>query len=364
MKRIKAPKKRIIYAVVVVFLLLAAACCYAVVRSISGMLLTQQEAERWQGESDTPFAQISCFIPVDQTIDTSKVNEFRQVMMKKFQEASLDIHSGEQLYVDAWSTSGKLSVSSALGKGDVYAYAVGGDFFLFHPLVLKSGSYISGDDLMQDRAVIDEETAWLLFGSDNVQGMSFKIEGQNFVVAGVIDHEDDFATKKAYTDDLGIFISYDAYLELVEGAGITCYEVVMPEPVKGFALGVAKDKFPIGRGEIINNTTRFSFSKLINISRQYGERSMQSKGVLYPYWENAARYAEDIAALFMSLCMLFLLLPSITALVIIIKWLVRAKTDLEDNIIPHIRDNVEEAIRARQYAHLQKKKKYKHDGND
>lgn len=357
----KIPKKRIIYAVVFALLLLAAAGCFAVVRSISGMLVTQQEAKRWQGDSDTAYAQISCFIPVDQKIDTAKVNEFRQVMMKKFQEASLDIHSGEQLYVDAWSTSGKLSVSSALGKGDVYAYAVGGDFFEFHPLRLKSGSYISGDDLMKDRAVLDEETAWLLFGSSDVQGMSFKINGQNFVVAGVIEREDDFATKKAYTDSLGIFISYDAYLELEKDAGITCYEVVMPEPVKGFAIGVANDKFPIGRGEIINNTTRFSFNKLIKLARQYGLRSMQNKGVMYPYWENAARYAEDMAALFTVLCMAFMFLPSVTVLVAAIRWIVYGKRKLEDEILPQFKENAEEAIRARQYAHLQKKKEKQSD---
>lgn len=355
----KIPKKRIIYAVVFAVLLLAAVSCYAAVRSISGMLLTQQEAKRWQGGSDTPYAQISCFLPVDQKIDTAKVNAFRQVMMKKFQEASLDIHSGEQLYVDAWSTAGKLSVSSALGKGDVYAYAVGGDFFLFHPLRLRNGSYISGSDLMKDRAVLDEETAWLLFGSDNVQGMSFKINGQNFIVAGVIEREDDFATKKAYTDGLGIFISYDAYLELEKDAGITCYEVVMPEPVKGFAQSVANDKFPIGRGEIVNNTTRFSFNRLVKIARQYGQRSMQNKGVMYPYWENAARYAEDIAALLTALYMAFLLLPSITVLVVVIRWLVYGKRKLEDELLPQFVENTEEAIRASQYAHLQKKKKEK-----
>lgn len=353
----KASKNRIFFAAVFAFLLLAGIVCFIAVRNISGMLLTQQEAKRWRGGSETAYTQISCFLPVDQKVTVEDVNSFRQVMMKRFREASLDGNSGEQLFVDAWSTAGKVSVSSAIGKSDVYAYAVGGNFFLFHPLRLKSGSYIDGNDLMKDRALLDEETAWLLFGSSDVQGMSFKINGQYFVVAGVVEREDDFATKKAYTDGLGIFISYETYEELTKDTGISCYEVVMPEPVKGFALGITQDKFPIGRGEIVSNTTRFSFGKLIKLAGQYGMRSMQNKGVLYPYWENAARYAEDIAALLTALCLAFLLLPAITVLVILLRTIVYGKKKLESDILPELKENTEEAIRARQYAHLQKKKR-------
>jgi len=352
-----ASKKRILFAVILAVLLLAGAACFIAVRCISGMLLTQQEAERWRGSSEIPYTQISVFLPVDQKASLEDINGFRQVMVKKFKEASLDAASDEQLFVDAWSTAGKVSVSSAIGKGDVYAYAVGGDYFLFHPLKLISGSYISGSDLMKDRALLDEETAWLLFGSSDVQGMSFKINGQYFVVAGVIEREDDFATKKAYSDGMGIFISYETYAELTGDEGITCYEVVMPEPVKGFAIGVAEDKFPKGRGETINNTTRFSFIRLVKMTGQYGMRSMQNKGVLYPYWENAARYAEDIAALLTAVGISLLLLPVITATVILIRLIVYGKRKLENDIIPKVKDSTEEAIRARQYKHLQKKKK-------
>ena len=353
----KKPENRIFYAGICFLLMLAGAVCFIMVRSISGMLLTQHEAERWRGSSEVPYTQISCFIPIDQKITPGDVNSFRQVMMTRIRDASLDVNSGEQFYVDAWSTDGKVSVSSTLGKSDVYACAVGGDFFQFHPLRLKSGSYIGGSDLMKDRALLDEETAWLLFGSSDVQGMSFKINGQNFVVAGVVEREDDFATRKAYTEGLGIFMSYETYTELTGNEGISCYEVVMPEPIKGFAIGVAEEKFPVGRGEIINNTTRFSFGRLIKLAGQYGMRSMQNKGVLYPYWENAARYAEDIAALLTALGLLFLLLPTVTLLVVVLRFIVYGRKKLENKIIPDLKENTEEAIRARQYAHLQKKRK-------
>ena len=281
--------------------------------------------------------------------------------------------------MDAWSCVDKVSVSSALGKGDVYATAVGGRFFDFHPITLLSGNYISSDDLMQDRALLDEETAWLLFGGTDIQGLSFKINGVPFVVAGVIEREQDFATKKAYTDGMGIFISYDGYLNLFSGTadaasaadavsdasavqggagaatGIQCYEFVMPDPVKNFALSFAKEKFPIGRGEIVNNTERFRLSSLWEKVKSFDERSMQTRGVLYPYWENAARCVEDRAALLLVAAIAALILPVVTVLVLAVRYAVRGKRRLEDDLLPAWKDSAEEAIRVRQRARWEKR---------
>ena len=351
----KRAKKRTAFILVNAFLLLTSLLCFVGSRNISGMLLSQSAAGRWQGESEMKFAQISCFLPTDQQIDEAAVNNFRQVMTSKFKEASLDALSSERLFDDSWSTYGKVSVSSSLGSGEVYAYAVGGDFFLFHPLRLRSGNYISADDLMRDRVLLDEETAWLLFGGNDIHGQSFNINGEPFVVAGVVQREDDFATKKAYADGMGIFMSYEAFKKLNADAGIQCYEVVMPESVNGFAYSIASDKFPIGRGEIVNNSTRFSFSKLLKLSTQYGMRSMQNKGIIYPYWENAARYAEDIAALLTALSLLLAVLPLGWLLVMFIRLLIYGKNSLESSVFPKLKENAEEKIRQRQYERLHKK---------
>ena len=209
--------KKLIFLAVNIALALAAAACFIGISSLSRLLPSQHEAERWQGASATKYAQLSCFIPVDETVSLNEIGTFREALVKKLHEAAIDVGTEDVLSVDAWSCVDKVSVSSALGKGDVYATAVGGRFFDFHPITLLSGNYISSDDLMQDRALLDEETAWLLFGGTDIQGLSFKINGVPFVVAGVIEREQDFATKKAYTDGMGIFISYDGYLNLFDG---------------------------------------------------------------------------------------------------------------------------------------------------
>lgn len=362
-------RKNLIILALLLALTLGAMGCFVGIHALSRMLPSQLAAERWQGESEIDYAQISCFIPVDETVTLNEIAAFREAAMTRLHEAALDIDTGEQvLMADAWSCTEKVSVSSALGKGEVYATAVGGEYFAFHPIRLISGSYISASDLMQDRALLDEDTAWLLFGSTNIQGMSFKINGVPFLVAGVIEREDDFASKKAYTAGMGIFISYDAYSTLLSAEsaaapassdtanataaatsapGIQCYELILPNPVKNFALNLVKEKFPIGRGEIVNNTERFTLSNLRSLLKSFDTRSMQTSGVIYPYWENASRGAEDRAVLLLLLGCVLLAPPVIAALILAVRYAVRGKRALEDDLMPRLKENAEEAIRVR-----------------
>lgn len=369
-------KKKLIFLAVELALLIAAAGCFVGIHELSRMLPSQLTAERWQGESEQSFAQISCFIPVDETVTLNEIGAFREAAATKLHEAGLDIASDAVLMADAWSCTDKVSVSSALGKGDVYATAVGGEFFTFHPIRLISGNYITADDLMQDRALLDEETAWLLFGGTDIQGMTFKINGVPFVVAGVIEREGDYASRKAYTDGMGIFISYEAYTLLdsasaaLTGAatadsgvstaapGIQCYELVMPDPVKNFALNFVKEKFPIGRGEVINNTARFTPSALWTLIRSFDTRSMQTRGVIYPYWENASRGAEDRAALLLILGAALLAVPTLTAFAAAVHYAIIGKQTLEDTLIPRWKETAEEALRLRARRRWEKRHGY------
>lgn len=369
-KKIQKPGlKKIIFAAVDLLLIVAAAIGFFRMSSLSGLLDSQKEAERWKGSSDMEFAQISSFIPVDESFTLDSVGAFREEITKKLHEAALDVGTDEILFVDAWSCVNKVSVSSALGKGDVSATAVGGEFFAFHPIKLISGSYISSSDLMQDRVLLDEDTAWLLFGGTDIQGMTFKINGVPFVVAGVIEREQDFASKKAYTDGMGIFMSYDGYNAAMNysasaaaaaassgstapaaagSADIQCYELVMPNPVKNFALNFVKEKFPVKDAEIISNTGRYTVSNLWKLVKAFDERAMQTKGVLYPYWENAARCIENRAAMLLVVSAAALILPVLTALVLIVKYALVGKRKLEDDLLPKWKDSAEEAIRVRE----------------
>ena len=214
-------------------LLLASAASLIGLGVVRRALVSVTAAERFRGGTDVRFAQIGCFLPVGQGKTEEDIFKFRQTLDSKLVEQSLEAPENGSLYLDAYCGMAAVTAAGNTGaSASVGAVGVGGDFFHFHPLALRSGSYIQGGDLMDDLVVLDEETAWKLFGAVDLAGMPMTINGKDFVVSGVAAREDDFATKKAYGGDSGIFMSYSALSRLLEDTDISCYELVMPEDRK------------------------------------------------------------------------------------------------------------------------------------
>ena len=139
------------------------------------------------------------------------------------------------------------------------------------PLPLRSGSYISNRDFTYDRVVLDEELSWALFGSYDVAGQTVWIQNEPYVVAGVVSREKDKASGKAYADGAGMFISYSAMRHITGGEentdpGISCYELVMAEPITGFGLSVLRESFPTKDVSVfVQNTDRYSLKSLLTV---------------------------------------------------------------------------------------------------
>ena len=291
---------------------------------VTNLLITQSAANVWKGQSEENFVQVSAFQPVDSDLTESQIETFHHTLEQKFVDASLEAPENGSLYQDAYSTKASdITVSTESTSYTAKTIGVGGDFFLFHPLPLRSGSYISNRDFTFDRVVLDEELSWALFGSYDVAGQTVWIGNEPYVVAGVVSREKDSASKKAYADGAGMFITYAAMQHITGGEegtepAVSCYEIVMAEPITGFGLSVLQETFPTKDESVfVQNTDRYSLKSLFTIVSQFGERSMNTAGVIFPYWENAARYTEDHAALDFVLLVLFSLCP-VTCLVILI----------------------------------------------
>ena len=322
---------------VILALVLAALCAFSFWRlhAVSRLLPSQQAAERWKGDGERNFAQHSFFLPAEQKLTRDQVYSFRNDMAQKLKGASYDIEKEKGLYSDAWSLSASVKVSAGRRSGEVQAFAVGGSFFDFHPLRLLSGNYLRPEDLMEDRVLLDRETAWLLFGAVDLAGMSFSIGGTPFVVAGVYEHESDGFSKAALADGMCIYMSYDAFIRLFpENTGISCYELVMAEPVKGFAHGAAEEKFPVKQAELVDNSYRYSMDRLFKLLKAGSARSMHKGSTVYPYWENAARAAEDRAALWFAAGLVSGAFPVALGLVELIRYAVRGRKKMEEDVLP------------------------------
>ncbi len=297
-----------------VLLLLTAACLIAR-RSMARTQQSQMQAERWAGESGQRFMQFTCFFTRDQLKDLESVYTLRQKFSDKFAEANLEPSPGGSLYCDAWSTTGSIKITSEHGSATTSVVAVGGSFFDFHPLTLRSGVYLRQNDLMKDRVVLDEVLAWMLFGSPNVAGMQVEIGGKPYVISGVVQRESDRATKKFAEDGPMLYIPYETWLGLDSGAGIDCYEVVLAEPVDGFTQTVLETYYSVGDGVLQQNTGRFTLSASIQQMKKFGTRGIRTSAAILPYWEHAARYVEDWCALLAFFALLLLIFPALCALV-------------------------------------------------
>ena len=309
-------KKRILLIAVNAVLVLAFIACLVASGSIRGTLRSQQAARAWTGQSGERFAQLSVFVPDRFILDEEALYNLRSSVDKALVAASIEADEGRTLYTDAWSAEGDVFVIGGRGSAPVRAFGVGGDFFLFHPLNLRDGSYLSPDDLMKDRVLLDEELAWRLFGSVRVAGLEVMIGDRLHIIAGVVSREDDFASSKAYTYGAGMFMSYDSLREQTNGsARIDCYEIVLPDPITGFALSALTDAFPDKDARIVENSARYSLSNVFGAVGSFGERGMRTDGMIYPYWENAARYTEDWLALLLVLALALIACPIVCGVI-------------------------------------------------
>jgi len=304
-------------------LALFAVVCLLMMHHVCTALPTLNAANTWAGESQIPFAQLACYLPSDKPVEEQDVWSFRQTLEKQLTEAAMEAPENGSLYTDAYSGQGTLTVTAERGNAQVKVIGVGGDYFRFHPLQLRSGSYLAETDLMQDRVILDEELAWKLFGGMDLTGLSVTINGADYYVAGVVSREDDRYSSLAYTDGAGMFMSYSALKACNESTAISCYEIAMPNPITAFSRNLVQEHFPLNGGVLVENSSRYSLGNLLDVIGDFGKRSMGLNGIIYPYWENAVRLTEDYAALLLVLTVLFALLPTISVILQIIRWIKR-----------------------------------------
>lgn len=364
-----ALKYRVLLVIFTVALLL-----FLILGAISDYLASkptdQHTADRW--ENDNKMAQVSIFVSEDQMVELNDIKRFGYQLKMKLIDAGvtgLDDEEDES-EPEIIDTIGIEDMNSAEGDKDepkeddldkligmsycaqgfismifdnksmknVNAIGVGGDFFIFHPLKLTDGTYFGADDLMKDRIVIDESTAWQLFGSTDIIGQAVLIGDVPHYIAGVASKKiGRFEGASGFSNNI-VYMSYDSlskYGTIISGltkegeqaedgttqaiGGIGCIEVVAPNPVEGLLARISRESigFEDSSIEVVDNTDRFSFISLIRVLKNFGLRSMQSRAICYPYWENEARGYEDV----LSMILLFRLI-SLVILVFIFVYLI------------------------------------------
>ena len=292
-------KKRLMKIGLFKCMILFLTVCMLIAVGILGVILyvgrnslpDQLMAKRWSDKKDV--AQISCFYSEDAFITEDSIEEMRYLLNKKLQELAIEPNAeGARLYIDAYSAQGTISIKSDKKSIQANAIGVGGDYFMFHPVELVSGMYFTGNDVMQDAILLDEEAAWQLFGANDIAGKTVTIGGVPYRVAGVYAREQGDLETSAGSKDTTV---YFGTLNQMNDSGITCYEIVMPNPVEGFAMDRVLEMNLSSEETVkmVENSNRFSYISLYNVWKERAARSMKTNDIVFPFWENLARYREE-----------------------------------------------------------------------
>ena len=311
--------KRIVLAGIAVLCVLVFGLIALLEGLVKDKLYDQQMARRWSKQKDV--AQISCFFSEKEAVEPTFYMGIRESVNKALQEASIGSENEKaRLWIDAISQPGKISIANGSKSVELAAVGVTGDFFQFHPLYMETGSYFGPDSMMQDGIIIDEETAWQLFGSNDVVGMEVMIGQVPHIIMGVTRKETGRIAEAAGLDKSVCYLSLESLKQYGTLTGGYCYEAVLPNPVKGFALftittAVGADKKEI---EVVENSSRYELLPIWQVIQSFGLRSMSKQGIVYPYWENIARSYEDIFALTLLVKGLLLVFPCIQGTIAVV----------------------------------------------
>jgi len=311
-------KKKIVFILALAIAVILCIC----VNVKKNSLYDDQAAKRW---SDGGVSQISIFYPVSYTANMDDMH-FVDLAHKIQNSLDTSAYSDEAGKKDksgisfpyATSVMGNIDIASEEATVNVKAYGVEGDFFIFHPLYLLGGSYLSADDVMDDMVILDEEAAWKLFGSSDIVGQTVNIGGIPHLVKGVFKKEEGKLEEAAGLSGPICFTSLNSLKEYGSVYGSYSFEMIIPNPVDGFGLktlnevlgDAAQDKI------IVENTGRYKSSRLVDITKSANIRSMSTKGVLFPYYENIARAWEDI---FASIYLVVKLIFAVEILIVAVK---------------------------------------------
>ena len=425
----------------------------------------QGEASRWGSEMAS--AQVSAFLPVGSAMKQEEIRELEYKINTALAQDSIKLTSetpGARLWQDCYSATGSLNITAGRKTVTVDAVGTGGAFFTFHPLRMTEGAAYLPDSLMKDEILLDEETAWKLFGAFDVIGRTVQVQDMHLRITGIFKKQQGGLYEKSGMPTNLVFVQYktlvqygndsavpgtqeqetgssrtstdpaqtdepvgddasaddspvdnasasdhsagetdasDASADNASGSGdssgsasetvdvsagdtssgsendtkggneadgsgdsqnvgkantsfkdtgrITVYEIVMPNPVEGYAAAVLERSLGEDIGAIVvDNTNRYGFRSLLTDLRDFAFLGMRMQSVRYPYWENVAIGWETIFAALLLLEFVLIIFTILLLLWMLIHWYTHKPWTVMGNI-RNLQENMYERQSRKRY---------------
>ena len=327
MRRLHLTRAARVRILTVLLCLLAAAGLALGRRALVRQLSSQLAWQRWSG-GESGFSQLGVYYEAGAGPDETTLMQLRQDVDAALAAESLAPASeNARLWFDAFSAQLTVTLRTDSGTLTARAIATGGDFFQFHPLAMRSGWYYSPRDVMQDQVILDPDAAWALFGGYDLTGMTLTVNGLTCRVAGVAEKPDG-AEGRAYGDTPTVWLSWDLLKQLTTAPNASCYEAVLPQPVKDFAKNTLTNALKLETADgdrLTQSPKRFSYWQSLRTLAGLSGQLSKNAPLQYPYWENAARVTQTWCGLLAALVLLLLLWPLIWLALLIIRNVRRLK---------------------------------------
>lgn len=257
--------------------------------------------ERWSADG-SPYAVISMYAEEGAGVTSDQISQWAYSTDAKLLESSVTPKENARTWAYCYGNEDTLTVSGPMGTAAAETMAVGGDFFLFHPLKFTYGSAFLNDNSNPMGVVIDRDLAWKIFGAENIVGMVLQIEGLDFTVVGVSEKE---SGSEIYTHTYGdrprMYMSFAGYAKLRGDGGITMYEAALPNAVRSFARNIFDGAVRVNEETtwVFEVSDRFSLKNRYENMKTLKYSWIRENRIEYPYWENEAKVADYRCAVMM-----------------------------------------------------------------
>lgn len=340
---------------------------------------TQTAAGRWAGDSGKRYRQVSLFaqgqtqqsgapplyIDPERSINLETLAVIRESLNTTVESSAAETDKAQkkgkknqekpetsQLWTDAFSSEAKAQLSSI--RDDVISETsietsvtgVSGNYILFHPMEMLSGSFLNPEVIDSQDIVINEQLAWNMFKSSEVTGQKIVIASRVYIIVGVVREPDSKSDLLAGSDKARAYIYFEELAYLLPGGSsetnftvtedssgpvadsdsltqddlaIMCYEAVLPDQILGIAendlkSSVASYSDSTKNFLIISNTGRFGLFRLAGDLFPVGGNTAVISRFTYPTSELSAQIAESMLVFWWTILLFSILLIPLTIL--------------------------------------------------
>lgn len=373
--------KKVVFALP--FLILAAALIGTVfstirITQIKSNQHAQTAADQWAGDSGKRYRQVSLFaqgqaqpngapplyIDAERSIDMATLAVIRDSLNTIVESSAAEAEKTQKkkdkneeappmskLWTDAYSSEAKAQLFAVIGEKtsetsvETSITGVSGNYSLFHPMEMLSGSFLATEVIDSQDIVINEQLAWNMFKSYDVAGLKIIIGSRAYQIVGVVRESASESDLLAGSDKARAYIYFDELANLIEGGtetsfplpdntsseggetdpptqnnlAIMCYEAVLPDQISGIAendlkSSVAAYNDSVKNFLVISNTGRFGLFRLADGVFPVGENTAVQSKFTYPTSELSAQIAESLLVFWWSILLISVLLIPLTTL--------------------------------------------------